>query len=247
MCPGYAHVPGLLLTGVRARGVQIDSQQCQLLWGKTITIRHALRKPRCHNVQLAQFALGTPQINSSTMPAIVGQDNHHTTHSVQTSVPQRPVGSICTRHAPDQRGSETRRVAALRVGGYNAIVCATGLGALQPHLRTQCGACRDPGSNRGPSDLQSDALPTELSRPLPTTSSANSARTRRSRLTTSKPCNTTGQAPNAKAIGACEKRQRVTAAPAHDPSRTKLARATREACAAMPSPKHTHAPTCSLR
>ena len=50
-----------------------------------------------------------------------------------------------------------------------------------------------------------------------------------------------------KAIGACEKRQRVTAAPAHDPSRTKLARATREACAAMPSPKHTHAPTCSLR
>ena len=26
--------------------------------------------------------------------------------------------------------------------------------------------CRDPGSNRGPSDLQSDALPTELSRPL---------------------------------------------------------------------------------
>ena len=25
-------------------------------------------------------------------------------------------------------------------------------------------ACRDPGSNRGPSDLQSDALPTELSR-----------------------------------------------------------------------------------
>ena len=26
------------------------------------------------------------------------------------------------------------------------------------------GSCRDPGSNRGPSDLQSDALPTELSR-----------------------------------------------------------------------------------
>ncbi len=24
--------------------------------------------------------------------------------------------------------------------------------------------CRDPGSNQGPSDLQSDALPTELSR-----------------------------------------------------------------------------------
>ena len=26
------------------------------------------------------------------------------------------------------------------------------------------GTCRDPGLNRGPSDLQSDALPTELSR-----------------------------------------------------------------------------------
>ena len=30
-----------------------------------------------------------------------------------------------------------------------------------PHLETKC---RDPGSNRGPSDLRSDALPTELSR-----------------------------------------------------------------------------------
>ena len=28
--------------------------------------------------------------------------------------------------------------------------------------------CRDPGSNRGPSDLQSDALPTELSRLIDT-------------------------------------------------------------------------------
>ena len=26
--------------------------------------------------------------------------------------------------------------------------------------------CRDPGSNRGPLDLQSNALPTELSRPV---------------------------------------------------------------------------------
>ena len=31
-----------------------------------------------------------------------------------------------------------------------------------PFLRTK--TCRDPGSNRGPPDLQSDALPTELSR-----------------------------------------------------------------------------------
>ena len=35
-----------------------------------------------------------------------------------------------------------------------------------PEKRAQCRKtkCRDPGSNRGPSDLQSDALPTELSR-----------------------------------------------------------------------------------
>ena len=37
--------------------------------------------------------------------------------------------------------------------------------------KSRCGngrknQCRDPGSNRGPSDLQSDALPTELSRQL---------------------------------------------------------------------------------
>ena len=33
-----------------------------------------------------------------------------------------------------------------------------------PSTSLQKEACRDPGSNRGPSDLQSDALPTELSR-----------------------------------------------------------------------------------
>ena len=32
--------------------------------------------------------------------------------------------------------------------------------------------CRDPGSDRGPSDLQSDALPTELSRPVGSASQA---------------------------------------------------------------------------
>ena len=33
--------------------------------------------------------------------------------------------------------------------------------------------CRDPGSNRGPSDLQSDALPTELSRQMQMTNTRN--------------------------------------------------------------------------
>jgi hypothetical protein len=34
------------------------------------------------------------------------------------------------------------------------------------HRKQEAQNCRDPGSNRGPSDLQSDALPAELSRPL---------------------------------------------------------------------------------
>ena len=34
----------------------------------------------------------------------------------------------------------------------------------QSGIATCVGSCRDPGSNRGPSDLRSDALPTELSR-----------------------------------------------------------------------------------
>ena len=36
---------------------------------------------------------------------------------------------------------------------------------LQPWQNLNKRDCRDPGSNRGPSDLQSDALPAELSRP----------------------------------------------------------------------------------
>ena len=33
------------------------------------------------------------------------------------------------------------------------------------HKRNYLSKCRDPGLNQGPSDLQSDALPTELKRP----------------------------------------------------------------------------------
>ena len=49
------------------------------------------------------------------------------------------------------------------------------LGLLDPcstKLSYQSGACRHPGSNQGPSDLQSDALPTELKRLLCTGSGA---------------------------------------------------------------------------
>ncbi len=37
---------------------------------------------------------------------------------------------------------------------------------LKINIHLEGKACRDPGSNRGPSDLQSDAIPTELSRRL---------------------------------------------------------------------------------
>ena len=53
--------------------------------------------------------------------------------------------------------------------GSDADLCAT-IGSRRfrqpddPTRRARMSSCRDPGSNRGPSDLRSDALPTELSR-----------------------------------------------------------------------------------
>ncbi len=37
---------------------------------------------------------------------------------------------------------------------------------VNPQMLRNQNYCRDPGSNRGPLDLQSNALPTELSRPV---------------------------------------------------------------------------------
>ena len=51
----------------------------------------------------------------------------------------------------------TRAAACTRVWSHEPIWRSTNAGTC---------TCRDPGSNRGPSDLQSDALPTELSRQL---------------------------------------------------------------------------------
>ena len=48
----------------------------------------------------------------------------------------------------------------------SALPEAAWCGSLSSSIRFIMKTCRDPGSNRGPSDLQSDALPTELSRLL---------------------------------------------------------------------------------
>ena len=50
----------------------------------------------------------------------------------------------------------------LMVGGVKCQCAVYTVRSLAKNLRKK--KCRDPGSNRGPSDLQSDALPTELSR-----------------------------------------------------------------------------------
>merc|ERR1712086_1006421 len=43
---------------------------------------------------------------------------------------------------------------------------------ISTHILSNINKCRDPGSNRGPSDLRSDALPTELSRQMMMVTSA---------------------------------------------------------------------------
>ena len=55
-------------------------------------------------------------------------------------------------------GCDTTTPCALEMMKQNSRVFCRITYAAQPNK------CRDPGSNRGPSDLQSDALPTELSR-----------------------------------------------------------------------------------
>ena len=79
---------------------------------------------------------------------------------------------LVTRHDPGKERGNPRH----HVHGHERESCdGVSPGACDWRtLRIECGllglaacttfACRDPGSNRGPSDLQFDALPTELSR-----------------------------------------------------------------------------------
>ena len=65
------------------------------------------------------------------------------------------------RHATGkQRGQQTRRPCTRPARRRRTGSCHRG----QPSERGRVGTCRDPGSKWGPSDLRSDALPTELSR-----------------------------------------------------------------------------------
>ena len=64
------------------------------------------------------------------------------------------LGGACTPHVLSSQST----------GLWEFLLCC-----LDPHPRhhhNEFKECRDPGSSRGPSDLRSDALPTELSRQL---------------------------------------------------------------------------------
>ena len=90
-------------------------------------------------------------------------------HPADTRRCQRPSREPLTPQRPRYRG---RRPAPLTAQHASSTVAAwaQSCGAAGAQWGAPRAAavqrCRDPGSNRGPSDLQSDALPTELSRPL---------------------------------------------------------------------------------
>ena len=78
--------------------------------------------------------------------------------------------SICIREAPGSIPgfSSFQNIVATVAKG---VLVIPRLNSTRIRFRTTCGfdfwhlkMCRDPGLNQGPSDLQSDALPTELSR-----------------------------------------------------------------------------------
>ena len=80
----------------------------------------------------------------------------------------RPPG-LDNRAPRSRRGARGRAQAADSICGAEKSFAANSMQALwaagvyAPFQRGES-ECRDPGSNRGPSDLRSDALPTELSR-----------------------------------------------------------------------------------
>ena len=128
---------------------------------------HTPTKHRAHRpLQLAfVFAKGAPPPARLTMPGF--------------DAPSRAPSRACTcarvfgwRACPATvRACKGRAGAAARChmtspGTQNSAagLCGSKVRSSNNHARANC---RDPGSNRGPSDLRSDALPTELSRLLP--------------------------------------------------------------------------------
>merc|ERR1711966_31491 len=80
---------------------------------------------------------------------------------VPVSAPTVP--SLCLRRRSGQTGTETEASLSLSLS-LDRTVRLLRTRAVESLLNPHFFFCRDPGSNRGPSDLQSDALPNELSR-----------------------------------------------------------------------------------
>ena len=92
------------------------------------------------------------------------------TQNSQGGLAQVVERSICIREAPGSIPgfSSFQYIVATVAKG---VLVIPRLNSTRIRFRTTCGfdfwrlkMCRDPGLNQGPSDLQSDALPTELSR-----------------------------------------------------------------------------------
>ena len=92
------------------------------------------------------------------------------TRNSQGGLAQVVERSICIREAPGSIPgfSSFQNIVATVAKG---VLVIPRLNSTRIRFRTTCGfdfwrlkMCRDPGLNQGPSDLQSDALPTELSR-----------------------------------------------------------------------------------
>ena len=117
-----------------------------------------------------------PQGQAATAPAKAPghhRDRAKTLNCLQRARCKRPVGLMDKASAPGAGDSRFESWAGQAIA-HTSPCCAgapretraqTATKHQRQHSRAQ--ACRDPGSNRGPSDLRSDALPAELSRPQP--------------------------------------------------------------------------------
>ena len=128
------------------------------------------------NLTPVRTRLGQPKDRGG--PALSADKSSHVTMppvSMHCSWPRGPMDKASAYGAGDCRFESCR--------GHFISAEHTQIASRKHHMRSMMAAaiensastireqnykCRDPGSNRGPSDLQSDALPTELSRPCST-------------------------------------------------------------------------------
>jgi hypothetical protein len=99
-----------------------------------------------------------------SIPGRGGYSNYSTLRIMNELMASHPARcKMMTRKICVGSGISKRTPERLTWYSGEAVMPVTGSRAQKPGDRAQM-ICRDPGSNRGPSDLQSDALPTELSR-----------------------------------------------------------------------------------